>query len=335
MLFWKTYPAAGKSDGRVEILNSGAEVDKLKWIIDTDPGIDDASAIITFLAYRGEDVLGITTVHGNVGIEHTTRNALRLVELMGMDIPVCRGLTQPILEPPATAAEFHGSDGFGNTYLPEPERKVYPQHAVDFIIEQVHKHAGNISLLTLGPLSNIGMAIAKDRSIVNEIKEIYMMAATCRGRGNTSAAAEFNIYTDPEAAAIVFKAGIPITVVPWETCLDTIFGPDVIAEIRKIDTPVGKTFAKAMEFAVKEISDYTGQEGVILCDLLAACAAIDPSVVLESEKVLMQVETAGFYSRGFTVADGRLNRGVKPNAVLCVRCDKSKIASMLITALKR
>ncbi|MBE3519799.1 MAG: nucleoside hydrolase [Firmicutes bacterium] len=305
----------------------------MKWIIDTDPGIDDAAAIITFLAYRGEDVLGITTVHGNVGIEHTTKNALRLVELMGMDIPVYKGLTQPLLQPPATATAFHGSDGFGDAHLPDPTRTVACGHAVDFIIDQVHRHAGDICLLTLGPLSNIAVALAKDRSITREIREIYMMAGTCRGRGNTTAASEFNVYTDPEAAAIVFASGVPITVVPWETCVDTMFGPDVVEEIRKIETTVGRTFAKAMEFAVKKTLASTGREGVVLCDLLAACAAIDPSVVLESEKVLMRVETGGVYSRGFTMVDGRPNRGVQPNAVLCTGCDRSKIASMFLAAL--
>ncbi|HHY34373.1 MAG TPA: nucleoside hydrolase [Firmicutes bacterium] len=307
----------------------------MKWIIDTDPGIDDAAAIITFLAYRGEDVLGITTVHGNVGIEHTTRNALRLVELMGTDIPVCKGLTQPLLQPPATATAFHGSDGFGDVHLPDPTRTVAPGHAVDFIIDQVHRHAGDICLLTLGPLSNIGVAIAKDRSIAKEIREIHMMAGTCWGRGNTTAASEFNIYTDPEAAAIVFASGIPITVVPWETCVDTMFGSDVIDEIRKTETPVGRLFGRAMEFAVKKTLASTGSEGVILCDLLAACAAIDPNVVLESERVLMRVETGGVYSRGFTVVDGRLSRGIRPNAVLCTKCDRPRIASMLLAALRR
>ena len=237
----------------------------MKWIIDTDPGIDDASAIITAVNSGALDILGITSVHGNVGLNHTTRNALKLVELMGGDVPVYQGTSRPILQQREHAAEYHGENGFGNTSLPEPGIAPQDQHAVDFIIESTKKH--EVSLLTLGPLTNVALAIAKERELEKRIKQIVMMAGTSRARGNTSPLAEFNIFADPEAAAVVFESGIPIIMVPWETCLDTVFGSEVIVRIRRSSTEVGKAFAQAMEYSVGRTKAYLGQK----CFCCAIC----------------------------------------------------------------
>ena len=303
----------------------------MKWIIDTDPGIDDASAIITAVNSGALDILGITTVHGNVGLNHTTRNALKLVELMGADVPVYQGASRPILQKREHAAEYHGEDGFGNTSLAEPETKPPAQHAVDFIIEAANKH--ELSLLTLGPLTNVALAIAMDRGLEKQIKQIVMMAGTSRARGNTSPLAEFNIFADPEAAAVVFESGIPIIMVPWETCLDTVFGPETIAQIRNSSTQVGKAFAQAMEYSVERTTAYLGTEVLLLCDLLAACAAIDPSVITEQVEARVTVETGGRFSRGLTVIDERMDDGSKPNASIALACDRAKIAKMFLDAI--
>lgn len=303
----------------------------MKWIIDTDPGIDDASAIITAINSGALDILGITTVHGNVGLEHTTRNALKLVELLGANVPVYQGASRPILQHREHAAEYHGEDGFGNTFLPGPGISPADGHAVDFIIRSAKEH--EVSLLTLGPLTNVALAIAKDRDLEKQIKRIVMMAGTSRARGNTSPVAEFNIFADPEAAAVVFNSGIPITMVPWETCLDTAFGPDTVAKLRKSSTEVGKAFAQAMEFSVKRIRGYLGFEALLLCDLLAACVAIDSSVATETVQARVTVETGGMYSRGFTVIDERMADGGKPNTTICLACDRSKIEAMFLEAI--
>lgn len=303
----------------------------MKWIIDTDPGIDDASAIITAVNSGALDILGITSVHGNVGLSHTTRNALKLVELMGADVPVYQGASRPILQQREHAAEYHGEDGFGNTSLPEPGIAPKDQHAADFIIESAKKH--EVSLLTLGPLTNVALAIAKERELEKRIKQIVMMAGTSRARGNTSPLAEFNIFADPEAAAVVFESGIPITMVPWETCLETVLGPEAIARIRKASTEVGKAFAQAMEYSVGRTKAYLGSEVLLLCDLLAACAAIDPAVIAEQVQAKVTVETGGQFSRGLTVIDERMDDGSKPNASVALACDRSKIANMFLDAL--
>jgi purine nucleosidase len=304
---------------------------EVKWIIDTDPGIDDASAIITAVNSGALDIIGITTVHGNVGLNHTTRNALRLVELMGADVPVYQGASRPILQQREHAAEYHGEDGFGNTFLPEPGLSPADGHAVDFIIESARNH--EVALLTLGPLTNVALAIAKERDLECQIKRIVMMAGTSRARGNTSPVAEFNIFADPEAAAVVFNSGIPITMVPWETCLDAVFGSETIAQIRNSSTQVGRAFAQAMQYSVERTTAYLGTEVLLLCDLLAACAAIDPAVIAEQVQAKVTVETGGQFSRGLTVIDERMDDGSKPNASVALACDRSKIANMFLDAL--
>jgi inosine-uridine nucleoside N-ribohydrolase len=303
----------------------------VKWIIDTDPGIDDASAIITAVNSGALDILGITSVHGNVGLNHTTRNALKLVELMGGDVPVYQGTSRPILQQREHAAEYHGENGFGNTSLPEPGIAPQDQYAVDFIIESTKKQ--EVSLLTLGPLTNVALAIAKERELEKRIKQIVMMAGTSRARGNTSPLAEFNIFADPEAAAVVFESGIPIIMVPWETCLDTVFGSEVIVRIRRSSTEVGKAFAQAMEYSVGRTKAYLGSEVLLLCDLLAACAAIDPTVITQQLNAKVTVETGGRFSRGLTVIDERMDDGSKPNASIALACDRAKIENMFLDAI--
>ncbi|MGI6628368.1 MAG: nucleoside hydrolase [Bacillota bacterium] len=303
----------------------------MKWIIDTDPGIDDASAIITAVNSKVLDILGITCVHGNVGLEHTTRNALRLVELLGGSVPVYPGASRPIMQKLEHAAEFHGEDGFGNTFMPEPEAKPEKGHAVDFIIETAK--AQELCLLTLGPLTNVALAIAKERSLEKRIRHIVMMAGTSRARGNTSPVAEFNVFADPEAASVVFDSGIPITMVPWETCLDAVLGPDTVDAVRKSSSRAGKAFAQAMELTVERIKNTLGLEGLLLCDLLAACVAIDPTVVKNEVSAKVTVETGGRFSRGLTVIDERMADGSKPNASVCLSCDKEKIESMFLNAI--
>ncbi|QUL98803.1 MAG: nucleoside hydrolase [Candidatus Fermentithermobacillus carboniphilus] len=305
----------------------------MKWVIDTDPGIDDAAAIIAAINLKIMDVVGITTVHGNVGLEHTTRNALKLVELLDSDVPVYRGASAPLLKAPENASQFHGEDGFGNTFLPEPKRNVEKTHAVDFLIQAAHRWDGDLSLLTLGPLTNVALAMAEDRSVQHKIRQIVMMGGTSKARGNTTPLAEFNIYADPEAAAIVFSSGVPIVMVPWETCLDAMLGPDVVAKVRESTSKAGVAFSKAMDLVVSRLHKVLGVEGLLLCDLVAACVAMEPSVVKEKVAARVVVETGGRYSKGLTVVDERMLDGVSPNTTVCLSCDKDRVGEMFLDAL--
>ena len=306
----------------------------MKWIIDTDPGIDDAAALIAAVESGALDIAGVTTVGGNVPLHYTTRNALILMELMERDIPVFRGAAQALVEPPMTASEFHGKDGFGDIGVRDPDRTEESVHAVDFIVDFAAKHSGDVSLLTLGPLTNVALALAKDRSLATSVKEIVMMGGTSRARGNTSAVAEFNVFADPEAAEAVFSSGIPVTMVPWETCVETVLGPHVVEKVRTSRTKVGQAFARASEATANRIKQALGQEGLLLCDLLAACVAIDREIMTKAQVARVQVETGGKYCRGLTVIDERMADGKPANATVCLEVDREKVASIFLGALK-
>lgn len=307
----------------------------MRWIIDTDPGIDDAAAIITSLNLGIMDVAGITTVHGNVGLDLTTTNALRLVELTDRPVPVFRGTEQALLEPPRRASEFHGSDGFGDTGLPAPRRKAESVHAVDFIIDAAHDLKGGLSILTLGPLTNLATALVKDRKVAGEIAEVVMMGGTSRARGNTTPLAEFNVFADPEAAQVVLTSGIPVRMVPWETCLDAMLGTDTVVAARQAKSAAAQAFAKAADLVVSRIKARLGVEGLLLCDLVAACVAMDPAVAVDKQAVAVEVETGGRLSRGLTVVDERPRQGNHGCVELCLRCDSGKVRDMFLSALQK
>lgn len=306
----------------------------MKWIIDTDPGIDDAAALIASLRLGVLDVAGITAVHGNVGLDMTVTNALRLVELMDSPVPVFRGAEQALLEPPRRASEFHGKDGFGDVGMKAPVRKAESIHAVDFIIESAHNLKGGLSILTLGPLTNLAIALCKDRTIAKEVAGIVMMGGTSRARGNTTSLAEFNVFADPEAAQVVLTSGIPVTMVPWETCLDAMLGPEAVLAARKSTTPVGQAFSRAADLVVSRIKSRLGVEGLLLCDLIAACVAMDPAVAVDKQSVSVEVETGGRLSRGLTVIEERPGAGAQGCVELCLKCDSEKVRDMFLTALR-
>lgn len=305
----------------------------MKWIIDADPGIDDSAAIIASLRLGIMDVAGVTAVHGNVGLDMTVANALRLVELMDCQVPVFRGAEQALVEPPRRASEFHGKDGFGDINYPFPSRKAEDAHAVDFMIESAHNLKGGLSILTLGPLTNLALAIGKDRRIAGEIAEVVMMGGTSRARGNTTTLAEFNVYADPEAAQIVFTSGIPVKMIPWETCIDAMLGQEAVLAIRRCTSRVGQVFSRVSDLVVSRVKARLGVEGLLLCDLIAACVAMDPSVVEDKQLVSVEVETGGRLSRGLTVIDERPGPNTRGRVELCLKCDPKKVQDMFLAAL--
>lgn len=304
----------------------------MKWIIDTDPGIDDAAAIIT--AFRsGLDVIAVTVVHGNTPLRYTTRNALIITELLGVETPVYAGAERALLQPPLNALEVHGSDGLGDANLPPPRRSLAPQHAVDRIIEAAHEHAGNLSILAVGPLTNLALAIAKDRSIADKIHRLVVMGGTSQAKGNTSIVGEFNVLADPEAAAIVFGAGIPITLVPWETTTEAILPAEALAQLDAASSPVAQTFARVCAPLRGVTRQWLGSDGLLLCDLVAAAVAVDPSVMTEHVDAFVGVETAGTLARGLTAVDYNKLSGREPNATVCLGVDVAKMADLFVQAV--
>src|SRR5210317_1441095 len=193
-----------------------------KMIIDTDPGIDDAMAIFTAMAHPQIELLGLTTTYGNVSVDQATTNALKLVEMAGLDIPVAKGVATPWFKPLAPFPDFvHGADGFGNLNLSAPQRSAVSQSAAQFIVEQVNKHPGEISLVAIGPLGNLATALHLDPELPNKVKQVVIVGGVIAADGNVSPVAEANILSDPHAADRVFAA-------PWKLVM---VGLDVTHQI--------------------------------------------------------------------------------------------------------
>lgn len=189
---------------------------RIPLLIDTDPGVDDALAILMALASEQHEVLGLCIAAGNVGLDHTTRNALSLLEVAQREVPVFAGCDRPLLHPAADAAFVHGNDGFGDVSLPPPTRSAEAEHAALAILRFSHLHAGRLHLVALGPLTNLALAVRLDPSLPSRIDRLTVMGGAVTGRGNTTLSAEFNIGFDPEAAHIVMSSFAHFELVDWE-----------------------------------------------------------------------------------------------------------------------
>lgn len=210
-----------------------------KIIIDTDPGIDDSMAILAAFRCPELEILGLTTVFGNTDIEHCSQNALRLVEIAGKEnIPVCEGADRPLFLPDlALGTEVHGLDGMGNTNPPPPNGELDPRRADDFIIETVKKYPGEVTLVPLGPLTNIALALQRAPEIVEMVNEVVLMGGNAYAPGNISPAAEANIFHDPHAAEIVFRTNWSVTMIGLDATTKILITPEKLVELYAPDNP--------------------------------------------------------------------------------------------------
>ena len=280
-------------------------------LLDTDPGIDDACAILLALASPEVSVEGLSIVHGNCSLEQATRNALSLLELANAShIPVVRGCELPLVQPSLLAPETHGGSGLGYAHLPEPVIQPLPQHAVDFLIEQILASPGEITLVALGPLTNIALAIRQEPRLIESLKELIIMGGAIRQEGNTTALAEFNTYVDPHAAHIVYHAGIPATLVPLDVTYRCILTPEDVKRLEGADSPVTKFVMDATRFYMEFHDEYQNIEGCVINDPLALALTFAPEFCTYQE-LPVDVDLSGGISMGKTVADF-YNYGKKP-----------------------
>lgn len=269
-------------------------------LLDVDPGIDDALAILLALRSPELKVVGITVVAGNVEVDLGLQNALKLVELLSRpDVPVARGAAGPLVDKLITSKHVHGENGLGNVTLPTPTLQARPGGALELIAEKVEEYAGEITLVPVGPLTNIAMVVKQRPYLVPKIKEIVLMGGSVSG-GNITAAAEFNIFNDPEAADIVFRSGIPITMVGLDVTLNTVLTPEHTGQQGRSTDRVRGLVLELIAFH----RDVRGAEGIVLHDPLAVGVAIDPSFV-RTEAAHVAVETQGGLTRGQTIVDRR------------------------------
>lgn len=272
-------------------------------IFDTDPGIDDACAILLALASPELSVEGLSVVHGNCSLEQATTNALSVLELANAaHIPVAKGCELPLVQPSLLAPETHGDTGLGYARLPSPHIGPIAQHAVDFLIEKVLASPGEISLLAIGPLTNVALAIRQEPRIVLALKEIIIMGGALRYEGNTTALAEFNTYVDPHAAHIVYHAGIPTTLVPLDVTYQCVLTQDDVRRLQKVKSPVTQFVADATRFYMEFHDEFQKIEGCVINDPLALALAFTPELCTYRE-LPVDVDISGGICMGKTVAD--------------------------------
>ena len=278
-------------------------MDKKRIIIDTDPGIDDSLAILLAVASPEIQVEGLTVVSGNCTLENGVINALSVLELAGRaDLPVFGGAARPLVQPLLIAPETHGERGIGYARLPYPVAKPSSQHAVEFIIEKVSAHPGEISLVCIGPLTNLALALRLAPQIVEKIPEVIIMGGAIRHEGNTTALAEFNTYCDPHAAHIVFHSGLPITLVPLDVTYQVNLTRMDIQRLLDIPSPISTFIADATRFYMEFHDEYQKIDGCIINDPLALALTIAPHFVT-TEELFVDVDISGGVSMGKTFAD--------------------------------
>lgn len=276
-----------------------------KIIIDTDPGQDDAVAILLALASPQElDVLGVVAVAGNVGLHHNASNARKIVELAGRpDVPVYAGCARPMRRHLVTAEHVHGETGLNGPDLPDPTIALQSQHGVDYIIDTLMAaEPGTITLCTLGPLTNIGMALVKQPAIAERIAEIVMMGGAYFEVGNITPAAEFNIYVDPEAADVVMRCGAPITVLPLDVTHQIQSTPDRLNAILGLGNKSGKAVYDMLTFSETFDLEKYGWAGAPLHDPTVIAYLLQPEL-FEGRHCNVTIETASELTVGMTVVD--------------------------------
>jgi purine nucleosidase len=332
----------------VAVTSSYGQGEKRRVIIDTDPGTDDAMAILLALNSPELKVEAFTVVPGNVDSAQGLENALKLVSLAGRcEIPVARGATHPLNQKLVTAQYWHGKNGLADIELPASKCKADARFGPDLILELVHKYPHEITLIPVGPLTNIALAVSKDPSIAKLVKDIVIMGGSISG-GNVNGAAEANIYNDPEAAQIVFNAGWIVTMVGSDVGERTLITRKHLEALASSHGPQNDVVTGIAKFYV-ERSEKSGYHGAAMYDPLAVGAVVDPTLVTLKE-MHVDVETRGEFTRGETVANrmGANERNVlhgdhyeiegydalPVNARVCLGSDAERFLNLFISRIK-
>jgi purine nucleosidase len=306
-------------------------------IIDTDPGIDDAVAILLALAAPEElEVLGIVAVAGNLPLTQTERNARRVCELAGRaEIPVYAGCARPMLRPLATAEHIHGETARDRLLLPEPTMAPQALHGVDFLVETLRAaEAGTITVCVLGPLTNIAMALVKAPEVAGKIGELVIMGGACFELGNVTPAAEFNIHVDPHAAAIVLDSGIPITMMPLDVTHQLLTTAPRIAALRALDNRCGRAVAALLASFERRRRPKFGTRATALHDPSVIAYLLNPAL-FRGREVNVAVETQSPLTIGMTVVDWWGVTRRKPNLRLMNTVDADGFYESLTVGLAR
>ena len=309
-------------------------------ILDTDPGIDDSLAILLALASPEITLEGLSVVHGNSSTAQGTINALSVLELANASqIPVYKGCDLPLVQPSLLAPETHGEQGIGYAKLPEPQIKPQVQKGSDFLIDSIMSKPGEITLVCIGPLTNIALAIRQEPRIVENVKEVFVMGGAIRHEGNTTPLAEFNTFVDPHAAHVVFHSGMPITLTPLDVTYQCIFLKDDLSRLLKINSPITKFIADATRFYMEFHDEYQKIDGCVINDPMTLALTFMPEIC-DYQDLYVDVDLSGGVSMGNTFADFyrmtkkpanvKVALGVRPRVFMELFLERmEKLSSML------
>lgn len=304
-----------------------------KVIFDTDPGIDDALALLLLAASPEVDLRAITVTHGNTSQEKCLRNALQLVELAGIKhVPVIRGASEPLVKELSVAEETHGDGGLGYAILPPSNVKPSSVLAHDAIIDEVERHPHEVTLLCVGPMTNIALALLKKPSIAGKVKRIIAMGGAIHYPGNATPQSEYNVYCDPEAFDIVLRAGIDFTLVPLDVTYQCIFTTEHLARINQAKDEIKNFIAESTRFYMEFHASHQDIHGCAINDPLAAALLIKPSLVTNRDYFL-SIELQSVSSKAKTIADhyGALKQ--TPNAKVAMEVDVDSFMDLFITRM--
>lgn len=305
---------------------------KIPVIIDCDPGLDDVIALIMAFASDKLDVKGVTVVAGNQTLKKVGGNALKVLSYIGADVPVALGSEFPLVKTLITAGEVHGDDGIGGVVLPGSNLKLDPRHAIDLIADILNESQEKVTIIATGPLTNIGLFLRRYPELKSKIERISLMGGSV-GFGNVTPAAEFNIFIDPEAADIVFKSGIPITMVGLNATQKAVFTMEDINNIKSQGGKIALLVSQMLENLWKYHS-LDGMEGCYLHDPVAVCAVTNPEI-LKTELLNVDVELKGEFTTGMTVVDIYNRWNKKGNAEVTLKIDKKAYVDLIIEAVNK
>ncbi len=307
--------------------------DRIPLLIDTDPGVDDALALLMAFDSPQHDVVGLTIAAGNVGLKHTLANALKLCEVAGRDdVPVFAGCTAPLLHASPDAAEVHGRDGFGDTGYVPSGRQPHAEHAALAILRLSHAHAGKLLLVALGPLTNLALALTLDPTLPHRVARLVVMGGAVTAHGNITSTAEFNVAFDPEAAHIVFRGFPHFELVDWEATIAHGLPHAELDHWLQAASPRAR-FYDAISRQTRLWSADSRGDRWFCADALAMAHALDPDGATDVQLRPVAVETEGRHARGMTLVDWNRQTGAADNAAIVLGWDQDRFQSRVQAAL--
>jgi purine nucleosidase len=307
----------------------------LKLLIDTDPGVDDAMAMLLAAAHPRAHIDALLTVGGNVGIEATTMNACRVLDLIGSGAPVYRGCASPLVHPSEDAAYVHGRDGLGDVGFPASTRAVETLHASVALIERTRAAPGALTLVCLGPLTNLALALKLDPELPSRIARLIVMGGAVTGRGNTpNVGAEFNFFADPEAAFVICRDWPALTLVDWELVVRNAIPAKRVALLRAIDTERGRFFRAISEKVIDFVRSARGEDALASADPLAMAVALEPQIVTARESHAVEIQLGAGFGRGQSLVDWNDVSGRPRNVEIVTAVDTARFHALLEAGLR-